>query len=330
MSESHFFCIYSGREEPESRRTLEHIVPYSLGGPGEFGTRDVSAKANSDVGTIADAPLVNHPLITIQRWRLQLRAQSGEIPGITFRGTIDFNGSAVETRYDIRPDGSVELKTMPNVQSDWANREFRVRCDPLQLPVILDNIVSKGNKKGVSISLEDIRIKSSEQVRIEHPVLSTNLSVGLFDLCPGFAKMALGTGHLVFGEDWSRGKDAGLLRSVINERDTERRNAIPVHGQVWPKIPDENLIKRNCHIDNDKHVLIVLNQRPVAFYALFFGRFDGSIQLAENPIDGTRLPPGKGIAFVICCKTRKVASFDWEDFIINQMIEKGKIKLESK
>jgi hypothetical protein len=78
-----------------------------------------------------------------------------------------------------------------------------------------------------------------------------------------------------------------------------------------------------AYIDDDKHVLVVLNQKPVAFYALLFGRIDGFIQLAERPIEGMGLPPGKGVAFVICCRTRRVASFDWEKFRTNQMIEKG-------
>jgi hypothetical protein len=325
MSEPTFFCVYSGREHPDSVRNLEHIVPYALGGTGEFGTRDVSTKANSDVGSIADGPLINHPLVTIQRWRLQIKAQSGEIPGISFRGTIDIDGSAVETRYDIHPDGSVELTTMPKVESDWLNRKFRVRCDPRGLPEILDNIIGKGQKKGLPISLDDIRVQSSEQKRIEHPTLSADLSFGLFDLCPGFVKMALGTGHLVFGNAWSRSPDAELLRKVINERDPARRNAIPLHGQVWPNTPGGDLIKRNCYIDDDKHVLVVLNQQPVAFSALLFGQFDGFVQLAERPIEGTGLKPDKGVVFVICCKTRQVASYDWEEFLRNQMIEKGQL-----
>lgn len=323
MSEPTFFCIYSGREHPECVRNLEHIVPYAIGGTGEFGTRDVSAKANSDVGSFADGLLINHPFVTIQRWRLQLRAQSGEIPGITFRGTIDVDDSAIDARYDIHPDGTVELTTMPGVQSDWTNRQFQVRCDPDHLPEILDNIVGKGQKKGLSISLDDIRVQASKQTRIEQPTLSTDLSFGLFDLCPGFVKMALGTGHLVFSEAWSRGGDADLLRTVINERDPERRNAVPVHGQVWPNISGDDLVKRNCYIDNDKHVLVVLNQKPVAFYALLFGRIDGFVQLAERPVMGTGLPAGRGVAFVLCCRTRRVASFDWEEFVTNQMIEKG-------
>ncbi len=325
MSEPKFFCIYSGLEHPESARNLEHIVPYALGGTGGFGTRDVSAKANSDVGSIADGPLINHPLVTIQRWRLQLRGQSGEVPGITFRGTIDVDGSTIDARYDIHPDGAVELMTMPRVQSDWTKRQFQVRCDPARLPEILDNIVGKGRKKGLPISLDDIRVQASKHTRIEQPTLSTDLSFGLFDLCAGFVKMALGTGHLVFGEAWSRSGDANLLRTVINERDPGRRNAVPVHGQVWPNISCDDQVKRNCRIDDDKHVLVVLNQKPVAFYALLFGRIDGFIQLAERPVTGTGLPPGSGRAFVLCCRSRRVASFDWEKFVTNQMIEKGQI-----
>jgi hypothetical protein len=322
MSEPTFFCIYSGQEHPESVRNLEHILPYALGGSAEFGTHDVSARSNSDAGSIADGPLVNHPLITMQRWRLQLRGQSGRIPGITFRGTIDIDGSAVEMCYHIYPDGAVELTTIPDVQSDWANREFRVRCDPRDLPKIFGNIIRKGQKMGLPISLDNIRVHTSVQKRIEQPTLSGDLSFGLFDLYPGFVKMALGTGHLVFGKAWSRNSDAALLRKVINERDPGRRKTIPVHGQVWPNTHGDDLMKQNCYMDNDKHVFVVRNQKPVTFYALLFGQIDGFIQLAERPVVGTELPPGRGVAYVLCCKTRQIASFDWEKFVTKQMIEK--------
>lgn len=70
-------------------------------------------------------------------------------------------------------------------------------------------------------------------------------------------------------------------------------------------------------------MLVVLNQKQVAFYSLLFGRIDGFIQLAERPIMGTGLPVGRGIAFVFCSRTRWVASFDWEEFVTKQMIEKA-------
>lgn len=90
-----------------------------------------------------------------------------------------------------------------------------------------------------------------------------------------------------------------------------------------PNVSGDHLLKRICYIDNDKHVLAVLNHKPTAFYALLFGRIEGFIQLAERPVTGTGRPVGRGIAIVLCCRTRQVASFDWEEFVTNQMIDKG-------
>lgn len=325
MNEQAFYCIYSGSQHPDSDRSLEHIIPFALGGTGQFGTKDVSAIANSRVGTIADAPLINHPLVTIERWRLKIPGQSGRIPGIEFRGTIDIEGSPVSARYLINHDGTVELTTLPDVRSDWANRTFQVSCDPMDLQGILENIIDKGKKKGLAVSLDAIRTESVRNTRIERPELSTQMSMGLFDLVPGFTKMALGTGHFLFGESWSQGHDADLLRAVINEKDSQKRLAVPVHGQVWPNTPLHDVMSSNCFIDHDKHVIVVWNQKPVGFYALLFGRFDGFVQLAETPLRNAALAPGSGIVYVFCCKTRQVVSFDWQLFLTRQMMEKGMI-----
>ena len=77
---------------------------------------------NSEAGSLVDSLLINHPFVTMDRWRLQIRSQAGIIPGIEFPGTIDVDGQTVRV-----------------------------------------------------------------------------------DLMPGFVKMALGTGHLVFRDNWSRG-----------------------------------------------------------------------------------------------------------------------------
>jgi hypothetical protein len=300
-------------------------VPYSLGGTGRFGTQDVSTKANSDVGTLADGLLVNHPLITMERWRLQLKSQKGTVPGIEFNGTIDVNGSTVEASYLIQPDGSVELRVHPRVESDWTNRTFSVMCDPKDLPGILNDLADKSKKKGLPFSTRNIRTALGSRTTIERPTMSSEMSIRLFDLAPGFAKMALATGHFVFGEAWSRFRDADLLRAVINERDSVKRNAIPVHGQVWPNTPQNDALAKSCFIDHDTHVIVVLNQKPVAFSALLFGRFSGFIQLADKPVDSNRLPPGKGMVYVLCCKTRRLVSFDWDEFVLKQMTEKGQL-----
>jgi HNH endonuclease len=326
MSDGNFYCIYSGTEQPEQERALEHIVPYSIGGPGELATRDVCKKANSDAGALADSPLVNHPFITMHRWRLQLKGQSGKVPGISFPGTMEVDGVITEVEYIINPDGSGELRTTPQVKSDWNAGEFHVNCDPADLPTILDNIARKGLKKGFDVSPETIKVKSSKHMKIETPTISTDITIGRFDLVPGFTKMALGTGHLLFGEQWSRSGDAELLRRVITEPDPAVRNLVRVHGQVWPNlVGGSDPMREMFYIDDDKHVLVVLNQKPAAFYALLFGQYGGYIQLSEFPVSGGSVGSGRGIVFVVCCKTRKVASFDLEDFVTRQAIEKGQI-----
>lgn len=325
QSSSTFFCIYSGQEVPDGQKSLEHIVPYSLGGPGTFGTWDVSKKANSDVGGTVDTRLINHPFITFHRWRLGLKSQSGTVPGIEFSGTVEVDGRTLDVVYSINPDGTVDLLTRPEVASDWATGNFRVACDPQDLPTILGNITKKAVKKGLVDGPDDIKVLASKSTRLESPTIHSQLSVGVFDMMPGFAKMALGAGHLVLGETWSRGPDADLLRSVINAKDETTQRAVKVHGSVWPNGDSgHDPLKHALFIDSDHHVVAVLNiDKPVCFYALLFGTFDGFVSLGQDAWTGRELPEGKGVVFVIDCKDRTMTKLDFEEFVVKQMTDKG-------
>ncbi len=320
-----FFCIYSGKDAPFASRTLEHIVPYSLGGTGEFGTRDVSSKANNDIGSFVDARLINHPFITIERWRLQLKGHSGTVPGIEMSGTIDIDGRRVKADYVINPDGTVHLETYPIVEQQGETLSFRVACDPAKLPTILENIAKKPVKNGLTASRRDVKIEITpvKEMILANPSLNIEKQFNIFDMFPGFIKMALGTGHLVFGETWSRGAEASMLRDVIRDKDKARQVATKLHGRIWPNQDPDDPVMRNMVIDNDHHVLFILNKNPVAFYALLFGKFSGVIQLRDLPLESPELPPGKGVVFVIDCKTRKLCKFDYQEFVVEQATKKG-------
>jgi hypothetical protein len=318
-----FFCIYKGRDYPDDQRSLEHIVPYSIGGTGDFGTRDVSVLGNREVGSIVDSLLVNHPFLTVDRWRLQIKSQAGIIPGIEFPGTIDIDGHTLRVEYTVNPDGSCDLRTLPTVKSDWSAGSFSINCDPRDLPRILADLEKKGGKKGIPVNAQTIKIQSSRQVRVENPTISHDLVVPLFDLMPGFVKMALGTGHLVFGEAWSRGPEADLMRAVINERDPEKRKQVPIHGQVWPYSGNLAPLKQSFQVSEDVHVLAVINNRPPVFYALLFGKYDGAVYFGQQVLKGTALPPGKGVVFVIDCRTRQLGRYDYEEYITRQAMEKN-------
>src|SRR5438132_854341 len=67
-------CIYVPERElnddrPPNERTksIEHVVPWALGGSNGCTVDDVSTKANNDLGTEIDAPFSN--LLPIASWR---------------------------------------------------------------------------------------------------------------------------------------------------------------------------------------------------------------------------------------------------------------------
>lgn len=318
---STFYCIYGGSEYPAEQRSLEHIVPYALGGPADFGTNDVAVVNNNNVGTRVDKMMVSHPFIAIERWRLGLKGSSGEVPSIVFPGTVDVNGKTLRVKCFLHPDGTVELQTIPEVQSDWSGGEFSINCDPAELARITADIEKKAAKKGISFPQVGLTPTFSSRVRIENPTIATEWGVGIFDLVPGFVKMALGTGHLVLGYPWSRSSDADLLRSVINEADPEKWRKINLHGFVWPN--GEDPLGNRMSLGNDHHVLAVINSGTLVFYGLLFGRFHAFIQLARGVWQGPELPPGSGVVFSIDCCQRKMTQHDYGQFVTYQTLRAG-------
>ena len=78
------------------------------------------------------------------------------------------------------------------------------------------------------------------------------------------------------------------------------------------------------YIDNDHHVLAVLNiQKRLSFYALLFGTFNGFVALSQDIWTGPELLTGKGVVFVIDCKARRMETFDYHEFVVKKMKDKG-------
>src|SRR5262249_12954227 len=99
MRDNMIRCIYfperelnDDRPPNDCTKSLEHIVPWALGGSNACATEDVSRKANSEFGTEIDAPFSN--LLPIAFWRhtLKLAGQSGTIPPIVFDAIATKNG----------------------------------------------------------------------------------------------------------------------------------------------------------------------------------------------------------------------------------------------
>lgn len=313
MSSGKFFCIYSGKEYDDCERSEEHIVPISIGGSNEFVTKDVQRKANNDAGSMIDAPLIDSWPITNERWRLNLKSQSGSVPPVVLDGTIDVNGRTVKASYHIKPNRSVELISVPEVNCDWASGTIKIGCDVKDLEKIAANIERKAERRGIKLDRSKLTDKAGQSILLENPFINAQLTFDVNALTPCILKMALATGHLVLGERWSRGDDAELIRKAMWEPDRSNLKTHKIPGSVWPNCAAT--LKPVTDIGPDRHLLMVLNTGPLSFYCILFGQFEGMIQLQKDVWVGPELSIGDGRVFIIECKSRHLESLSFGQFV---------------
>jgi hypothetical protein len=310
-----FFCIYSGRTCPEDTRSVEHIIPFSLGGTDRFVTRDVARSANNDVGTRVDAAMINNFFMGHERWLRGLRSADGHVPPLEFRGTVDIQGKPVRATFVIRPDRSSEIRLAPEVKSDWTDLKFSVACDPADLPRIAADIEKKAKSKGLPFKLLDHEVHR-QAVSIPQPSMESGFSFDMTSMLPGFIKIALGSGHWVLGAAWSSSTHADLLRAAINAPEPADWTKFPIHGSAWPHTgKDMEGLRTILFAGDDRHVVMVSNQNPLGCVILLFGKYDAMVQLAPGVWPSKDLPAGKARVIVVDSKTREMWTFELGEFI---------------
>lgn len=308
---STFFCIYSGKDWPESERSDEHIVPYALGGNNKLVTRDVAKIPNNVCGQTADASLINSFMISSDRWRLKIASESGHIPPIVFDGTVELAGKQVRAKYTINPDMTKELRIVPSVEGSIAEGRYQVLADPKDGAAIFANISKKAAKQGLKLlPLGDL---SSQIQRVDQPAMQVSFEFRVDMLALGFIKMALGLGHLVLGYDWSRSSSASALRDALNAPQPIDWDNFKIPGGVWPSgVPGFTPILR---LDDDHHVFMLQNDESgLKFYGLLFGKFDGLISLHGEKWETSEIPHG-GLIFLVSPAKRTFERLSFGEYL---------------
>ncbi len=224
-------CIYKkfdlniNSSEDSNSRSVEHIIPWSIGGSNGLTTDDASKSANNELGSEVDAPFANTLPIAIMRNRLQIKSQNGNVPPIVWHGTSPDGFKGTMT---ISPDGSVDVsidaavdrpnkgETGPTIISGP-----REKIEPI-LTGMLKGIkkrseVAYSQEGKLLASLNDFW-DSSEQKLVDR----INFKVKYFDKIAwtrGMLKIALASGHKLLGPEWTFGSDADLLRQTIMNSD---------------------------------------------------------------------------------------------------------------
>lgn len=311
------YCPYFGTDLPDSEPfSEEHILQFSLGGPTSLCI-SVSTKANSRLGTEVDSLLVNNFFITPHRLKHRLAGQSGSIPEIEMKGTLENLDNPLPVRYTYGVDGpkiwlrpTVEYKTEADGQMSL---KFGASSEE-ELLKIIGNVNKKHTKKGLNPIDPSQALQQSERTHISEPSIQAILTFDATSFSRAFVKMALGIGHLVMGESYSRSDGASLLRKFMWETDPSIREKIPLHGQVFPFYEDEHL--KSMLSIKDHHVIGMIKGNPPSFFACLFGEFTGVVVLSDV-LDNSvhHALPEDGIFWDIDPSTRTVKSYSLGEFI---------------
>ena len=302
-----FFCIYSGLDCDESERSTEHIVPVAIGGPDALTVDDVSTKANNDAGRRADASLVDSLVIKIERWRHAIEGRNG-VPDVNLDGMVDVGGAKIRAKLRIGASADEDqLWIQPSVKR-VAKGQYEISCHANDRERILADIQRKNGG-------EPLRMQTTAATSVTTIEMSPAYRED--ELWRGFVKMALATGRRVLGAEWARGETAAVLRAALSSPDGADWSAMPIRGKIWPHTgEDQDRFNRVMSCGEDRHVLLVVNTDDVvAFNALLFGKYNGTVQLTTHRWPGFEL----GHAMVVDPTKRALVELPADDFVLRRL-----------
>lgn len=290
-------CIYEpeielndDRLQNDLTKTLEHIVPWALGGSDCCSIEDVSKKANNDLGTEIDAPLSNLLPIAFWRHRLKLEGHSRTIPPIVFNATATKNGA--EAKITFHADGRVDFVPGLQVRKDQLAREAEqvsIAGQPVDVERVLQGMRQKAERTGRkfhTITGDPLITAADFERQYESVELDEFKLHGIQSLLPefnqkvwarGLLKMVLGLGHKVVGPEWTFGQWGDLVRRCLSA-DESHWAKDQLRGRLTCRLSQEicrTLGITSESIEHHEHVLAVLpadtNKPMMAVVSLFGG-----------------------------------------------------------
>lgn len=196
-------CIYRevtlnhNKREDNDTATLEHILPWAIGGSNGFATDDASKSANNDLGSEVDSKFIDTLPIAIKRFHWQIKSQKGNVPSIVWRGLTPDGHNATFT---VHPDWSTEVKLETLVERPEAGQPgpMSVTGARERLEPILAGILKGMKKRNETVYARDGRLLQSldDLWSVSEPKLVEELKISLKYFDPdawtrGIMKIAL-------------------------------------------------------------------------------------------------------------------------------------------
>lgn len=299
MEKCLYYLCHLNEDAPPNDRTscLEHIVPYSIGGSGEFGIRYCSTKANSDFGTKVDGPFIALPLVGMKRHELKLKGYGGTIPDIRAPGRCQSLGTEcdvvfthdgdVYADFGLTVDGGLESGTI-----SFAGSEDK------RLRLAVEGFLKKAERKGHDVlnenltpienyqhALDGADVQTAEQLSF---TLNFDRDTFFLPWSKGILKITLGLGAFALGKKWAFGATADVMRRALQCNDPEALLAMKIRGTTTSMLTPDlmELLDVRCN----RHTLAVLpyDGGMLAVVSLFGGQlFDSIIDLGNDPADAS-------------------------------------------
>lgn len=148
----------------------EHIFPDAIGGVKDYRVR-VAKKANSDLGSQIDAPLVDSMLIGGLRLQHDIRSRSGKLEW-TLRGRTKDTGREVAVTF--REDGTSNIHFVKPVEMDPGSALGKLVVRPEQRDAFLKTFIENHKRKGhtVQIAAESVSVVESIEIPIAVDVVA--------------------------------------------------------------------------------------------------------------------------------------------------------------
>lgn len=200
--------------------SLEHIIPYSLGGSDGFATNDAHVGCNGVLGETIDSDCINQPYIVILRQRFGISGRNGSVPDLVLPA-ISSNGNEPATMTIPHGQGA-SFKHEPIVirQAETFGEQVLVVGNDGQVTKIVSGMAAKAKKRGgrvidreTGIEL-DIAASVAASPREFHNEYNLNFSIEMTSFHREIVKIAYGFAHLVLGWRWTNSHHSRKLRAV--------------------------------------------------------------------------------------------------------------------
>ncbi len=272
-------CVYClqtlvPKEERESplNPSVEHFIPWSLGGSNGFATMDACTECNSTLGDSVDAATINQPLLAMIRQQFGITGYSGNVPDVVMpMRSMDTNEPG---RMTIPPAGEIEYHHNPVVvrQPHALGEELFVAGSEEDVRKIVQGIAGKEAKRGrrlvdpssgQTIALDDA-IANAERETTD--LYRARTVVSLPPIYRTITKAAYGLAHHMFGWRWTGSDDAAGLRDAARGLTSDDDVVAMMRGikvEFRDKLP-------LCAGQQDHHVVAFLpGASPSVFVSLF-------------------------------------------------------------